>query len=88
MNITEKIGRPAALEQLAEESAELSQAALKLARCMRGENPTPKSRRQCESDLMEELTDVILCLRVLGLKADKELMKYKHDRWKKRLKGV
>ena len=87
MNIIEKIGRPAALEQLAEEAAELSQAALKLARCMRGENPTPKSRRQCEKELVEEMTDLILCLRVLGLKADKKLMKYKHHRWERRLKG-
>ena len=37
----EKIGTSAKLEQLAEEAAELSQAALKLARVLRGENPTP-----------------------------------------------
>ena len=37
----EKIGEPAMLEQLAEEAAELSHAALKLARIIRGENPTP-----------------------------------------------
>ena len=37
----EKIGKPAMLEQLAEEAAELSQAALKLARVIRNENPTP-----------------------------------------------
>ena len=33
----EKIGKAAMLEQLAEEAAELSQAALKLARVLRGE---------------------------------------------------
>lgn len=38
------IGRPAMLEQLAEEASELAKAALKLARIDRGENPT-RSRR-------------------------------------------
>ena len=42
----EKIGTPAMLEQLAKEAAELSQAALKLARVLRGENPTPVTRRE------------------------------------------
>ena len=37
----EKIGTPAMLEQMAEEAAELAQAALKLARVLRAENPTP-----------------------------------------------
>ena len=36
----EKKWKTAMLEQLAEEAAELSQAALKLARVLRGENPT------------------------------------------------
>lgn len=36
-------GEPALLEQLAEECSELAQAALKLARLERGENPTPKT---------------------------------------------
>lgn len=39
--IISKIGLPATLEQLAEEAAELSQAALKVARIIRRENPTP-----------------------------------------------
>lgn len=37
----EYIGKAAMLEQLAEEAAELAQAALKCARIERGENPTP-----------------------------------------------
>lgn len=41
-DILEMIGTAALLEQLAEESAELAQAALKMARKLRGENPTPK----------------------------------------------
>ena len=43
-DVLEMIGTAALLEQLAEESAELAQAALKMARKMRNENPTPKSR--------------------------------------------
>jgi hypothetical protein len=45
-SIVGKIGLPATLEQLAEECAELSQAALKLARLHRGENPTPVTEQE------------------------------------------
>lgn len=44
MTILETLGTEAVLEQLAEEASELSQAALKLARKLRGVNPTPKDR--------------------------------------------
>lgn len=37
----EKIGLPAMHEQLAEEATELAKEALKMARILRGENPTP-----------------------------------------------
>lgn len=47
MRIIETIGTEAVLEQLAEKSAELAQAALKLARKMRGVNPTPKEEDEC-----------------------------------------
>lgn len=43
----EEIGDAAMLEMLAEECAELTQAALKFARYNRGENPTPKTYMQC-----------------------------------------
>ena len=39
-DVLEMIGTAALLEQLAEESAELAQAALKMARKIRNENPT------------------------------------------------
>lgn len=60
--IIEKIGEPAVLEQLAEECSELAQSALKLARKMRGENPTPKSFNECYDALQEEMADVMLCM--------------------------
>lgn len=56
--ISSTIGTPAVLEQLAEESAELAQAALKFARKLRDENPTPKSEEECLQDLLKELADV------------------------------
>lgn len=59
------LGEPAILEQLAEECSELAQAALKLARLERGENPTPKSEEECVENLLEELGDVNLCMSVV-----------------------
>ena len=55
----------AALEQLAEEASELGHAALKYARIIRGENPTPKTPDEAQKALIEEMADVILCARVL-----------------------
>lgn len=64
-DVLDMIGTAAALEQLAEESAELAQAALKMARKLRGENPTPKSRADCIANLQEEIADVELCISIL-----------------------
>lgn len=78
-DVLDMIGTAAALEQLAEESAELAQAALKMARKLRGENPTPKSR-----------ADVELCISILpaALHDPAEVgktMAAKHRRWNERL---
>ena len=62
-----KIGLPAVLEQCAEELAELTQASLKMARKLRGENPTPVTHAQAAAHLHEELGDVRLCLKVLDV---------------------
>ena len=61
-DVLEMIGTAALLEQLAEEWAELAQAALKMARKIRNENPTPKSRADCVANLQEEIADVELCV--------------------------
>lgn len=50
------------LLMIAEEAAELSQAALKLIRKLRGSNPTPKTLEECENDLMEEAEDISTAL--------------------------
>ena len=80
----EKIGEPAMLEQLAEEAAELAKAALKKARILRGENPTPVTAEKADKDLAEETTDVLICLDELGLKNDPEITREKRERFQKR----
>lgn len=56
------IGFPASLENLAEECSELAQASLKLARKLRGENPTPKTFNELNANLIEEMADVQLLI--------------------------
>lgn len=65
--VIEAIGLPAVLEQCAGELAELTQASLKMARKLRGENPTPMTHAQAAEHLHEELGDVRLCLKVLDV---------------------
>ncbi len=80
----EKIGEPAMLEQLAEEASELAQAALKLARKLRRENPTPKTFEECKANLREEYTDVVQCARELMLIPDEHQIARKHRRFEER----
>lgn len=83
------IGEPALLEQLAEECSELAQAALKLTRVKRGENPTPKTEEECVQALLEEMADVHLCMGVVRdsrsdyILDDIEIAK--RERWAKRI---
>ena len=48
--------------QLAEESAELAQAALKERRALEDDNPTPVSYADARNNLIEEVADVFVCL--------------------------
>ena len=68
MNLDEKIKQhipqDELLAQLAEECAELSQAALKLRRALTGINPTPVTAEEARKNLVEETADVY---NVLGL---------------------
>ncbi len=68
--IVEYLGEPEVLAQLAEEAAELAQAALKLRRAITGDNPTPKTEAECRAALLEEVADVELCLGELGFMGD------------------
>jgi len=80
------------LYQLAEESAELSQAALKLARKLKGTNPTPKTLSECKTALIEEVADVELCMLLCGLLdgvnelRELAIIRAKTDRWAERLR--
>ena len=73
------------LLQLAEEAAELSQAAAKLARDMIGRNPTCRTREELVADLVEELTDVMVVSHELPYRPDKKLGEAKRIRWGNRL---
>lgn len=61
-DITKHLSKEAMLELTAEECSELAQACLKLARKLRGENPTPKTEQECITDLTEEIADVMVCV--------------------------
>lgn len=75
---------PAKYESLAEECTELAQAALKMARLIRNENPTPVTKPDTEAKLQEEFTDVISCAISLNLEVNAKLSVEKFDRMKKR----
>lgn len=81
----EYIGKPAMLEQLAEEATELAHAALKLARIYRAENPTPVTAEQAAASVQEEYTDVIQCAEELGLEVDEDQIIRKQKRFRERL---
>lgn len=83
------------LTQLAEEAAELAQAALKLRRA-KGDthSPTPINENLARNRLLEEIADVSVCIRLLfptdgaALTAELEhIMAVKTDRWAHRLRG-
>ena len=65
--IKQHIPQDELLAQLAEECAELSQAALKLRRALTGINPTPVTAEEARKNLVEETADVY---NVLGLLLD------------------
>jgi hypothetical protein len=65
--VHEEIGMPAMLEQTAEECCELAQGCLKMARYMRGENPTSKDYEAILDNIAEELVDMEICTEELRL---------------------
>ena len=83
--IIDALGEAEVLAQLAEEAAELAQAALKLRRVLDGRNPTPKDEGECRKNLEEEYSDVVHCAMELGLNTDFWLIESKNARWKSRL---
>ena len=94
VNFTEVVGKPAMLEQCAEECTELAQACLKMARKMRNENPTPAAMNDILQNLNEEVADVMICMTAIvegGLLSyesiDSEYVR-KEERLRKRLETI
>lgn len=85
--ICKRVPEAALYEQFAEECAELAQAALKMARCLRGENPTPMTEEQIRHNLVEETSDVHLVSRILDIKPDLYTVSAKLARWYERLEA-
>ena len=89
--IREKLSTEELLCQLAEECAELSQAALKLRRAIQKENPTPVSINDAGEHLIEEIADVRLVVKVLEYDTFdlvyQNIMRHKLKRWVRRLEG-
>lgn len=79
--------------QLAEEASELAQAALKLRRAYDRTNPTPMPKEDALKHLYEEIADVWLTLKALGLDTEPFIADYQDQmaekvcRWAKRLDG-
>lgn len=75
------------LMQLAEECGELSAAVLKLVRIRRGASPTPMTEIEALGRIEEELTDLRVCLDVIGDQLWRsDLYAFKMSRWHDRLK--
>ena len=74
------------LAQLAEEAAELAQAALKMRRVIDGQNPTPVRFADAYHNLIEEYSDVVCCMRELGVSCSIDIISAKKARWIRRLK--
>ena len=95
MNLNEKIKQhipqDELLAQLAEEAAELSQAALKLRRALTGINPTPVTAEEARANLVEEIADILnvsdLLLEIDDVDEIYDIVQQKRERWLKRLEG-
>ena len=85
LNLRNQLGPAILYDQLAEECCELAQAALKQSRYIRQLNPTEMEQVDIVTNVNEEVSDVLLCLDVLGLSPDIRLMTAKLERWDKRV---
>lgn len=92
--ITTKLSDAVLLEGFAEEAAELAQAALKLARVIRHENPTPVDSATAKEHLIEEIADVLLYEDIVSQKLGIEMREVmdtvlaKRERWLTRMEAI
>lgn len=93
LKVRELIPQDELLALLAEESSELSHAALKLRRVYEGTNPTPVRRQAAYEAVLEEIADLSNVLIVLGydrpttLLQIQQTMNRKLERWLQRLEN-
>lgn len=86
--VLQHLDRRTLLEQLAEEAAELSQAALKMIRAEElSNNPTPTNAFIASEQLEEEANDVLMLLEPLGIQMSKMHIGLKWYRWADRLRA-
>lgn len=79
------LSRPCLYDQLAEEATELAQAAIKMARILRGENPSPVTPEYAKLMVNEEYSDLMTVIKLLEITEDMELQREKMRRWIERL---
>ena len=93
--IAENLSEEDILCQLAEEAAELAQAALKLRRAITQTNPTPVTVEQAADNLVEEYGDTVVAMTAYFMKHgmidrkyadDLEHSNAKYSRWAQRIK--
>ena len=89
--IKQHIPQDELLAQLAEECAELSQAALKLRRAWGCNNPTPVTAEEGRANLVEEIADILnvseLLLEIDDVDEIYDIVQRKRERWLNRLEG-
>ena len=85
--IINQVGAPALFEGIAEEAVELAKAALKTARVMRKENPTPVTLDDAAREVVVEYSDLRVYIDILRIYVDAEVYDEKKPRFIDRLKG-
>ena len=85
-----KIDLDELLAGLAEEAAEVAQAALKCRRAINGKNPTPVEVEKAFIRLHEEMADTTLYGEMVNIEwsAVADFLQFKIDRWCKRLEDA
>ena len=93
--IAENLSEEDILCQIAEEAAELAQAALKLRRAITQTNPTPVTVEQAADNLVEEYGDTVVAMTAYYMKhgaIDRKVIDIleqdnpKYNRWAQRIK--
>lgn len=85
MRMPSDLPRDVLYSQLAEEATELAHAAQKMARKLRGENPTPVTEQFLDHSITEEFLDVLNIAAILGIRDDRNIRDEKMQRWTERL---